>query len=72
MGPRWKEIEKDNPWLVTEYYDVDEQYQIAEKYLLTDYPAFIFLDKKGQEINRLYGEVEKKELIKLIEKYKDH
>lgn len=24
MRPRWQEIEKENPWLKTEYFDFDE------------------------------------------------
>jgi thioredoxin-related protein len=33
-------------------------------------PVFIFLDKDGGEIVRLSGEVEKKELLKVIVEHK--
>ncbi len=71
MKPRWKEIEKELSWLETEYYDVDENKDLVKKYNITDYPCFIFLNKTGEEIKRLYGEVEKKELIKIIEELKE-
>jgi len=60
MVPRWKEIEKEFPWLKTEYHDVDKEPELESKYRLTDYPAFVFLDKKGEEFKRMYGEFSKK------------
>ena len=71
MKPRWVEIEKEIPWLKTEYYDADEEIELTKKYNITEYPCFIFIDKDGNEINREYGEIEKKKLIEIIEKYKD-
>jgi thiol-disulfide isomerase/thioredoxin len=67
MKPRFLEIEKEFPWLETEYFDVDERQDLVKQYKLEDFPAFIFLDKNGNEFKRLYGEIEKEELIKIIE-----
>jgi len=72
MKPRWAEIEKENPWLKTEMYDYDDNKEIIEKYNVSkELPCFIFLSKQGDELLRLYGEVEKGKLIELINEYKD-
>lgn len=71
MKPIWKEIETENPNLQTEYYDVDKDKEIVKQYNLTDYPTFIFLDKANKEIHREEGELSKRELLEIIEKYKD-
>jgi thiol-disulfide isomerase/thioredoxin len=73
MRPRWEEVESENSWLQTEYYDFDESENIAKKYNLTEgkLPVFIFLDKKGKEIDRKQGEFSKEQIKKLILKYKD-
>lgn len=73
MRPRWEEIEKENPWLVTEYYDFDEDKEMVEKYKVEmgRLPVFVFLDKRGEEILRLSGEVEKEKLVETIEQNKE-
>jgi len=73
MRPRWAEIEKENPWLQTQYFDFDRDKGIVEKYKIESgrLPIFIFLDKEGKEMLRLDGEIEKEELLKTIEEYKD-
>jgi thiol-disulfide isomerase/thioredoxin len=73
MKPRWQEIEKENPWLETEYFDFDKDEKRVEKFNLEEgkLPAFIFLDKEGKELVRLHGEVEKKKIVELINKYQD-
>ena len=73
MRPRWTEIEKENPDLKTEYFDFDQDTRAVEKYKVDEgvLPVFIFLDKKGEELVRLTGELSKKDLLSLIEKYKD-
>lgn len=72
MKPLWKEIEEENPWLETEYYDYDENEEIMKKYNINDrLPVFIFLDKDGKEILRLMGEKSKEEILKTIEENKD-
>ncbi len=73
MRPRWQEIEKENPWLSTSYYDFDTEKEMVEKYGITDgvLPVFIFLDHNEKELERLSGEIEKKQLIDTITKYKD-
>jgi thiol-disulfide isomerase/thioredoxin len=71
MGPRWKEIENENPWLETEYYDFDKDKDFVNKLNITAMPTFIFLDKEKNEILRLTGEVEKNKLIEIINEHKD-
>jgi len=72
MKPRWKEIEKENPWLQTEYYDFDQDKEMVNKYNITDVlPAFIFLNKNEEEFLRLTGEINKLDLVDLISKNKD-
>jgi thiol-disulfide isomerase/thioredoxin len=73
MRPRWQEIEKENPRLKTEYVDFDKDKKTVRKYNIESgkLPVFIFLDKNGNEILRIDGEIEKKELLTLIEKNKD-
>jgi thiol-disulfide isomerase/thioredoxin len=67
MKPRWKEIEAENVWLQTEYYDFDNDKEVVNKYNITDtLPTFIFLDKEDNEILRLNGEIDKDELVNLI------
>ena len=71
MKPRWKNIEEENLWLETEFHDIIESPEVVEKYDISDIPLFIFLDKEDKEILRLTGEVEKEDLIKIIEENKD-
>ena len=72
MKPRWKEIEGELPSLQTQYFDFDVDKEMVEKYKIDEsLPAFIFLDKEGNEFLRLNGEVEKDELLEVINKNKD-
>ncbi len=73
MRPRFAEIEKENPWLQTQYFDFDKDKGIVKKYKIESgrLPVFIFLDKDGRETLRLDGETEKAELLKIIEENKD-
>ncbi len=73
MRPRWQEIERVNPWLSTVYYDFDTEKKMVATYGITDgvLPVFVFLNKNGKEIVRLSGEVEKKQLLETIMRYKD-
>ena len=67
MRPRWQEIEKENPWLKTEYYDYDKDKAVVKMWNIDkDLPTFVFLDKKGNEFLRLHGEPSKEELLKRI------
>ena len=67
MKPRWQEIETENPWLKTEYYDFDIDKEMVEKYNINKtLPTFIFLDNNGDEFLRLNGEVEKDKLLEII------
>jgi thioredoxin-related protein len=72
MKSRWQKIEQENPWLQTEYYDYDKDKEMMEKYKINDIlPIFVFLNKNNQEFLRLNGEIDKKELIKIIKKNKN-
>jgi thiol-disulfide isomerase/thioredoxin len=72
MKPRWAEIEKENPWLETEYHDYDEAKDFVEKYSIDDkLPTFVFLDKSNVEFMRLSGEIEKQKLLDIITKNRD-
>jgi len=72
MKPRWEKIEKENPWVKTEYYDFDENKEIMEKYNVDDVlPVFIFLDKDNKEFLRLKGEVSEKKLLEILEENKE-
>ncbi|MDD3647294.1 MAG: thioredoxin family protein [Candidatus Dojkabacteria bacterium] len=71
MKPVWKKLEEENPWLETKYFDIDEQEELAEEYHVEDYPCFIFLDKKGEEIARFYGEISQEKLQQKIDELKD-
>ena len=65
----WKEIEKEYD-LDTVSYDIDFDIE-AKKYNTGDIlPVSIFLNDKGEELERLVGEKTKEEIIKVIEKYK--
>jgi thiol-disulfide isomerase/thioredoxin len=73
MKPRWAEVEKENPWLETEYFDFDSNSDAVEKYQIEDgrLPIFIFLDRNGNELERRSGELSKEEITSLITQYKD-
>lgn len=72
MRPIWKEIERELPDLVTEYFDIDDDEEELEKYNIGDIlPVYIFLDINGNELERLIGEQKKEKLLSLIDKYKE-
>jgi thiol-disulfide isomerase/thioredoxin len=72
MKPMWKEIEIENPWLQTKYYDFDQDKEMVEKYHITDVlPVFVFLDKDDNEFLRLDGEIGKQKIIEIINQNKD-
>ena len=71
MRPRWKQLEQEMPWLDTEMKDYDADKDIVAKYRPKQIPAFICLDKNGQEIDRIYGEISIERLRKWAEKYKN-
>lgn len=73
MRPRWKEIEEENPWLKTETYDYDQNNDIAKEWdVKSVLPMFIFVAEDGSEITRINGEYSKKELVELINKYREN
>ena len=72
MRPRWKELEAENPWLETRYFEYDDSEEAVIKWQVgKNLPVFIFLDKADKEITRLTGEVSKEELLAIIQKHKD-
>jgi len=72
MKPRWKEIEEENPWLKTQYFDFDTDKEAVEKYQINEsLPTFVFLDKDENEILRLSGEIEKEKLLEIISQNKE-
>ena len=72
MKPRWVEIEAENTWLETEYYNYDESPDKVKEYKINDkLPGFVFLDKDNKEFLRLQGEVDKKEIIDILVKNKN-
>jgi len=72
MKPRWKEIEEENPWLETQYYDFDQDKEAVNMYSIDNVlPVFVFLDKENKEFLRLKGEIKKDKLIEIINQNKD-
>ncbi len=72
MKPRWEELEKENPWLETEYYDFDKDKETVKKYNIDEkLPVFVFLDKKDNEFLRLTGEIDKKKLQEILNENKN-
>ncbi|OGC79617.1 hypothetical protein A3K01_03110 [candidate division WWE3 bacterium RIFOXYD1_FULL_43_17] len=73
MKPIWKKIEGQNPWLKTEYFEYDDSPEIVKNYGLEAglLPTFIFLDSGDKELARVSGEIEEKDLLKIIEQNKD-
>lgn len=67
MRPMWEEIEKETPELETEYFDADENPEKLTELNIDNIPAFIFLDKDGNEITRLSGAQNKEELVKIVQ-----
>lgn len=67
MRPRWEEIQAENPWLQTEFYDYDESPEVMKKYSIDEnLPVAILLDKDGKELQRFIGEVSKNELLEAV------
>ncbi len=71
MKPMWDAIEKNISGLETQYFDADENEEKLKEYSVTDIPTFIFLDKNGDEIERLKGVQNKEDLEEKVKKYLD-
>jgi thiol-disulfide isomerase/thioredoxin len=73
MRPRWQEIEAENKKLQTEYLDFDQDQDKVALYNIegSKLPICIFIDSKGNELERLQGEVDKTTLIDKISQYQD-
>ena len=72
MRPRWERIEDEMPTLETEYYDFDEDKSVVKKYEVTSgkLPCFVWLDKKGNELERISGEPSIKQLKEVIQRHR--
>lgn len=67
MRPIWQQIEKENPWLVTKYFDFDTDKREVEKYKIDSIlPVFVFIGKDGNELLRLSGEVSKEKILEIM------
>lgn len=45
MKPIWRDIEAENPWLKTVFYDFDNDTEALKQYNVSgNLPVFIFLD----------------------------
>lgn len=72
MKPIWKQIEAENPWLETHYFEYDEEKEMVDKWNVgNNLPVFIFLDKDDKEIARFTGELSKEEILAIIQKHKE-
>jgi thioredoxin-related protein len=73
MKPRWKKIEKEYPVFESEYFEYDDSPEKVKEYGIEEgsLPTFIFLDKNGNELERIEGEISEEKIIELINKYKD-
>ena len=71
MKPCWEKIEQEHPWLETIYYDADEHQELIDQYDIKRLPCFIFLDKTGNELERVVGEMKEDKLVETIKKLKD-
>ena len=73
MKPRWEEIEKKHDWLETQYFEYDDSQETIKKYNIESgkLPVFIFLDKNGDELERVSGEPSVNEIEEIIMRLKD-
>ncbi len=72
MKSRWTEVEKENSWLKTQYFDYDDSLDIVKKYNIDQkLPVFVFLDKNSNEIERLQGVISKEDILKKINEHKN-
>jgi len=71
MKPKWKEIESENEWLETAYFDTDKDSEMVTKYGVRDLPTFIYLDKNDEELERQHGIIPKSKIVEIITKHKD-
>ena len=72
MRPLWKKIEEENTWLETESFDFDKDKEAVSKYTIdSKLPVFIFVGRDGSELDRLQGEKSKKEIMQLIDQYRE-
>ena len=67
MKPRWADIEKEHPWLESEFYDYDEHPEVVDMYQVSGtLPVAIVFDDAGNEVARWNGEVAKDEIVQKL------
>lgn len=71
MKPKWKEIESENTWIESEYFDADKNADLVEKHSVQDLPTFIYIDKNGEELDRQHGIIPKDKIVEMLTKHKD-
>lgn len=72
MNSRLEKIKAELPWLSVEEFDYDKDIQVREQYQIgKEIPIFILLDQAGAEINRLEGEIDRKDFIKILMENKE-
>lgn len=67
MRKTWVEISETFPQLEIEEYDFDEHEDVLKNYDVKKVPLTIFLDAEGNEVLRLEGMQNKKDLMEIIE-----
>ena len=71
MKPIWDEIEKENTWVNRKYYDIDKDSEMWKKYKSEEIPLFVFLDRDGNELERMQGDIHKDVLLDKLNEYRN-
>lgn len=72
MRARLEKIKAECPWLKVREFNYDKDLEAREKYQIgKEIPVFILLDKDQNQRLRLEGEIDRKDLLKLINEHKD-
>jgi thioredoxin-like negative regulator of GroEL len=67
MKSRLKELQERNPQLAVEFFDIDENPELKQKYSIDDVPMIIVLDDAGNIVNKFQGATALDRLLKIIE-----
>ncbi|KKQ61590.1 MAG: Thioredoxin [Parcubacteria group bacterium GW2011_GWE2_38_18] len=67
MRKAWIEVSEAFPDLTIEEYDFDEHEEVLQKFNVKKVPYTIFIDDQGNELLRLEGMQNKKDLMEKIE-----
>jgi len=69
MREVWEKIQKKYPQLIIEDCDIDEHPERKEQYQIIEYPTYLFVNDQDQELERLSGDVDEREILIRINKY---